>query len=84
MNFAKQIILAALGIVVVVAIVVAWKHVTGDITSFLESTWCAAIQNHGECRIRGYQHFLVWTTTAIVTLLILGLLLDRLLGHFRD
>jgi hypothetical protein len=77
---AKQVALVVLGAILIVGFVVIWKYATDALTLFVESFWCTTIDKEQVCRLRGYQHFLIWTAIGIINLLIVG----WLLSHFAD
>ena len=80
----KQGALAALGAVVLAIIVVVWKFATDTITMLIENAWCRTAANAEICRFRGYEHFLAWMAVGILTLLIIGVLIDRISNHFQN
>lgn len=83
MSMTKQVALVALGAILIAAFVIVWKYVTGAMTLFVENFWCTTFEKADVCRIRGYQHFLIWTVIGIVNVLIVGLLFDRMAGRLR-
>ncbi len=82
MSMPRQVALVALGAILIVAFVIIWKYVTGAMTLFVENFWCTTVDQAEACRLRGYQHFLIWTVIGIMNLLIAGWLLDRFAGRF--
>jgi hypothetical protein len=84
MDRLKQGALAALGAVVLATIIVVWKYATDAIARLVEDAWCRAAANAEICRFRGYEHFLAWMVIGILTLLIIGLLIDRVSNHFQN
>jgi len=76
--------LAALGAVILAAIVVVWKFATDTITMLIENAWCRTAASAEICRFRGYEHFLAWMVVGILTLLIIGILIDRISNHFQN
>jgi hypothetical protein len=83
MSMTMRVALVALGAILIGAFVIVWKYVTGAMTLFVENFWCTTFEKADVCRFRGYQHFLIWAVIAIVSLVILGLVFDRIAGHLR-
>lgn len=75
--------LVALGAVLIVSLIVAWKYVTDAVTLFVETLWCAAAQGAQTCHFRGYQHFLTWIVISIANMAIAGFVLTWIAGRLR-
>jgi uncharacterized membrane protein len=83
MSMSRRVALAALGAILIAASVIVWKYVTGAMTLFVEDFWCSTFEKADVYHFRGYQHFLIWTVIAIMNLLIVGLLFDRIAGRLN-
>lgn len=59
-------------------IVLAWGFATRGIASYVEHAWCWSAGYPADCHFRGVWTFLVWCIIGIVSLLIIGFLIERI------
>lgn len=66
-----------LGALLLALAVLAWGFVTGAITSYAERAWCWSAGYSADCHFRGVWTFLIWCIIGIASLVIVGLLIER-------
>ena len=76
----KTILTMALGATMLVLAVAMWGRITTEIASIVEYGLCWMSSASDECRLRGSHLFLVWAVVGIATLVIIGLIAERLSG----
>jgi hypothetical protein len=73
----KQLSSALLGLFMLAILVFIWAGATRALSLFVERVWCWQINSVDVCHLRGAWVFLIWCVIALVNLLIIGLLIER-------
>jgi hypothetical protein len=74
----KQLSSALLGLLMLATLVFIWAGITRVIASFVERALCWQVNYAGVCHLRGAWVFLIWCVVALVNLLIIGLLIEKI------
>lgn len=77
-----ELFVAIAGLILLVLLIFAWWQLTGWITAGIETMLCWG--GGADCHLRGSYEFAIWSTVAVVTLVLIGLLIERLQSRLRN
>lgn len=83
MSLLKQVLMAAIGALLLIAIVLVWYGLTWSITTLVARAWCWRAVYADTCHFRGAWTFTVWCVAGLVNMLLIGFLVDRIRGRFE-